>query len=303
MPGLSRRQLLLGAVLVPLGASACDRAAPEERASATPPRPSHTRTPDLSHYAALERRHGARLGVHAVATGTGATLTYRADDRFALCSTFKTLAAAAVLHEHPRSHLNQRVTYTRAELQAYSPITEAHVETGMTVRELCDAAVRYSDNTAGNLLMRDVGGPAGLTAYLRGLGDRVSRMDHYEPELNGMAPGDPRDTTTPRAIATTYRELVLGDALTPDRRALLKDWLVRNTTGAKRIRAGVPKGWTVADKTGTGEYGRANDIGIVWPPHTEPLVVAVMTDRSGYDTSPREALIAEATRLVVADLT
>ncbi|MBV7698257.1 class A beta-lactamase [Streptomyces sp. TRM70350] len=301
--GPSRRQLLWAAALMPLGAAACDRAAPDERTRATPPPPSASRTPDLSRYAALERRHGARLGVCTVATGTGATLTYRADERFALCSTFKALAAAAVLHEHPLSHLNRRVTYTRADVQSYSPITEDHVETGTTVRELCDAAVRYSDNTAGNLLMRDVGGPAGLTAYLRGLGDKVSRLDHYEPELNDMRPGDPRDTTTPRAIATTYRALVLGDALTPDRRALLKDWLVRNTTGDNRIRAGVPKGWTVADKTGTGNYGRANDIGIVWPSRTDPLVLAVMTDRHGHDTPPRERLIAEATRLVVADLT
>ncbi|MFJ4470012.1 class A beta-lactamase [Streptomyces sp. NPDC089424] len=303
MSGPSRRQVLLGALVVPLGASSCGRGRPEERPSASPSRPAARRMPDLSRYAALERRYGARLGVYAVATGSGATLAHRAGERFAFCSTFKAPAAAAVLHAHPIGHLDDRITFTRADVNSVSPVTENHVGTGMTVRELCDAAVRHSDGTAGNLLMRDVGGPAGLTAFLRGLGDEVSRVDHYEPELNRMAPGDPRDTTTPRAIAGTYRALVLGRALPADRRALLTDWLVRNTTGDARVRAGVPRGWTVADKTGTGNYGRANDVAILWPPHGEPLVLAVMTDRRGHGTPPEEALIAEATRQVVADLT
>jgi beta-lactamase class A len=151
--------------------------------------------------------------------------------------------------------------------------------------------------------MREVGGPARLTAYLRGLGDTVSRMDDYEPELNRVRPKDPRDTTTPRAIAADHHRLVLGDALTADKRALLGDWLARSTTGATRIRAGLPKGWKVAGKTGTGDYGRANDVAIVWPPHTAPLVVALMSDRHGYGTPPKDVLIAEAARQVVATLT
>jgi beta-lactamase class A len=151
--------------------------------------------------------------------------------------------------------------------------------------------------------MRDIGGPAQLTAYLRGLGDTVSRMDDYEPKLNRIHPRDPRDTTTPRAIAADHQRLVLGDALTADKRALLKGWLVRNTTGGKRIRAGLPKGWAVADKTGTGDYGRANDIAIVWPPGEAPLVLAIMSDRSGYSTPPKDVLIAETTRRIVCALT
>jgi beta-lactamase class A len=255
-------------------------------------------------FADLERRHGARLGVYAVATGTGATVTHRADERFAFCSTFKAVAAAAVLHRHPLTHLDTRVTYTRADVNSISPITERHIATGMTVRELCDAAVRYSDGTAGNLLMRDIGGPAGLTAYLRELGDTVSRMDDYEPELNDVPPGDPRDTTTPRAVAAVYRRLVLGDALTADRRALLTGWLLDNATavGARRIRAGLPEGWRTADKTGTGDWGRANDIGVVRPPRTAPLVIAVLTDRPGRDAAPDNTLIARATERIVAAL-
>jgi len=164
----------------------------------------------------------------------------------------------------------------------------------MTIDELCDAAIRYSDGTAGNLLMRTVGGPRRLTAYLRGLGDTASRMDQYEPELNRDSPGDPRDTTTPRAIAEDYRRIVLGAALPPDKRSLVEGWLVRSTTGAHTIRAGVPSGWTVAGKTGHGDYGRVNDIAVVRPPGREPLVIAIMSDRGGRDAEPAYAVLAEA---------
>jgi beta-lactamase class A len=299
--GPSRRTLLTTAALLPLvGCDAGDRSG-----SGTPPAPVRhpAGSPHVPRFAALERRYRARLGVYALATATGATVAYRADERFAFCSTFKTLAAAAVLHRNPLSHLDKHVTYTKADVDSISPITEKHITSGMTIRQLCDAAVRYSDGTAGNLLMRDIGGPARLTAYLRGLGDTVSRMDDYEPELNRVRPRDPRDTTTPRAVAADHQKLVLGDAVTADKRALLKDWLVRNVTGAERIRAGLPRGWTVADKTGTGDYGRAHDIAIVWPPHTAPLVVAIMSDRAGYDTRPEDALIVETTRQLVAALT
>ncbi|WP_329090049.1 class A beta-lactamase [Actinomadura citrea] len=300
--GSSRRALLAAAALLPL-AGCGEKEGPSAAASSPSARPSAA-PPDLSRFAALERRHGARLGVYAVATRTGAEVAYRADERFAFCSTFKALAAAAVLHGIPIGHLDRRITYTRADVNSISPITKDRVATGMTIRELCDAAIRHSDGTAGNLLMRDVGGPARLTAYLRGLGDAVSRMDDYEPELNRIRPGDPRDTTSPRAIAADHRAIVLGDALEPGRRALLRGWLERSATsvGAERIKAGLPRGWRTASKTGTGDYGRANDIAVVWPLQGAPLVVAVMSDRPGYDTPPRNALIAEATELVVSDL-
>ncbi|GAA2539746.1 class A beta-lactamase [Streptomyces sp. NPDC000678] len=304
----ARRALLLATALTPV--AGCATAAPareRDRGSATPaPSASPSRRApapmDPRSLADLEREYGARLGVYAVATDTGATVVHRADERFAFCSTFKTLAAAAVLHRDPLTRLDERVTYTRADLAAHSPVAEQHVATGMTVRQLCDAAVRYSDNTAANLLLRDIGGPRGLTAYLRGLGDRVSRLDHYEPELNRNPPGDPRDTTTPRAIAADHRALVLGDALPAAKRALLKDWMVRNTTGDRRIRAGVPRGWTVGDKTGTADWGRANDVAVLWPPRTAPLVLAVLTDRPDREAAPSEPLIAEATRRTLTAL-
>ncbi|MFI2507755.1 class A beta-lactamase [Streptomyces sp. NPDC018972] len=299
----SRRALLLAAALAPVAGCVTDAPA-RERAPGppTPTSPPSRRTPapvDPRSLTDLEREYGARLGVYALATGTGATVIHRADERFALCSTFKTLAAAAVLDRHPVAGLDRRVTYTRADLVDYSPVTEKHTGTGMTLRDLCDAAVRYSDNTAANLLLRELGGPRALTAHLRGLGDRVSRLDHGEPELNGNPPGDPRDTTTPRAVAADYRALVLDDALPTAKRALLTDWLVRNTTGDLRVRAGVPRGWKVGDKTGTGDWGRANDVAVLWPPSGAPLVIAVLTERPDREAAPSDALVAEATRRVL----
>ncbi|MEU3186558.1 class A beta-lactamase [Streptomyces sp. NPDC006923] len=306
--GLSRRALLTAAALLPL--TGCghtpDRSATlASRASARPSgAPSASATPlDPAPLRALERKYDARLGVYALATGTGTTLAHRADERFAFCSTFKPLAVAAVLHGNPLSHLDEKVTYTGDDINSISPVTQRNVAQGMTIGQLCDAAIRHSDGTAANLLLRDLGGPDRLTAYMRGLGDTVSRLDHYEPELNRARPGDPHDTTTPRAIAADYRVLVLGDALAGRPRALLTDLLVRNTTGDKRIRAGLPRGWRVADKTGTANYGRANDIAVVWPPRSAPLVMAIMSERSEHGARPSEPLIAEAAEHIAAALT
>ncbi|MEU7593052.1 class A beta-lactamase [Streptomyces sp. NPDC039022] len=252
----------------------------------------------------MEREYGARLGVYALATGTGATVTHRADERFAFCSTFKGLAAAAVLHGNPLSHLDTVVTYGEDDLLKHSPVTGKHVATGMSIRRLCDAAVRHSDGTAGNLLLRDLGGPGKLTAFARGIGDPVTRMDRIEPAITEATPGDPRDTTSPRAFGTDYRKLVLGSVLSAGKRGFLRDLLVRNTTGAQRIRAGVPKGWTVADKTGTGDYGTLNDIAIAWPAESvPPLVISILSSKPEKDAAYDQNLLARAAEYVVAALT
>ncbi len=223
--------------------------------------------PDLTgHFAELERKYQARLGVYVPASGATAAIAYRADERFAFCSTFKAPLVAAVLHQFPLTHLDKVITYASNDIRSTSPITQQHVDTGMTVGQLCEAAIRYSDGTAANLLLADIGGTAAFTSYLRGLGDQASRLDQEEPELNRNPPEDHRDTTTPRAIALVFQQLALGDALPPDKRAMLTDWLARSTTGAKRIRAGFPADWKVIDKTGTGDYGRANDVAVVWSP-------------------------------------
>ena len=184
-----------------------------------------------------------------------------------------------------------------------SVITKQHVATRMTIRQLCDAAIRYSDGTASNFLLRQIGGPAQFTAYARSLGDTTTRMDRTEPALAEAIPGDARDMTTPRAFGTDYHKIVLGDALPTDKRAFLRDLLERNTTGARRIRARMPPGWTIADRTGTGGYGTVNDIAVVWPPTSAPIVIAIMSGKTTKDAGYDETLIAETARYVTAALT
>ncbi|MEJ3652793.1 class A beta-lactamase [Actinomycetes bacterium KLBMP 9759] len=295
---MGRRTLLGAAALLPLAGCAADPAPPPP--AAPPPPPVEERH---DHLVELERRFDARLGVYARSTGSGATVAHRADERFAFCSTFKALAAAAVLQRNPFSHLDTVLTYTEADLLASSVVSRQHVATGMTIRQLCDAAVRFSDGTAGNLLLRDLGGPAELTAYVRGIGDAVTRMDRIEPAIVEATPGDPRDTSSPRAFGTSFEKIVLGEALPAEQRGFLRDLLERNTTGDRRIRAGLPVGWRVADKTGTGDYGTANDIAVVWPPGAAPpIVVAIMSSKATRDAPYDQALLAEAAAYVAGRL-
>ncbi|MFI2783900.1 class A beta-lactamase [Streptomyces sp. ALB3] len=242
----------------------------------------------------LERTYDAKLGVYALDTGSGRTVTHRPDERFAYASTCKALLAGAVLDKNSLRRLDRLVRYGPEDIISNSPITEQHVATGMTVRELCDAAVRYSDNAAANLLFRELGGPRGLQGALRGLGDEVTRCDRYEVALSDAVPGDLRDTSTPRALAEDLRAYVLGTTLPADKRAVLADWLKRNTTGDHTIRAGTPDGWQVGDKTGTGGYGTRNDIAIAWPPDGAPIALAVLSRRDIKGAERDDALIARA---------
>ncbi len=255
-------------------------------------------------FAQLEQSLDGRLGVFVLDTADGSHLGFRANERFPFCSTFKVIVASAILERGARvpGLLQQRVRYTESELVAYSPVTEKHVADGMTVAELCAAGIQYSDNTSANLLMKMLGGPQGVTAFARSVGDGAFRLDRWETELNSALPGDPRDTTTPEAMARSLRALALGDALPPQSRALLQDWMRGNTTGAARIRAGVPAGWQVGDKTGSGDYGSANDIAVLWPPGRAPLVVAIYTTRHRQDAGSRSDVVAAAARVAAAVL-
>lgn len=254
-------------------------------------------------FAALEHRYGGRLGVCARTASGSLQAGYRADERFAFCSTFKVILASAVLARGARSPglLDQRIRYTQRELVHYSPISSQHVATGMTVAELCAAALQYSDNSAANQLIKLVGGPAAVTAYARSVGDTTFRLDRWETALNTAIPGDPRDTTTPAAMTHTVNTLVLGDALAPPQRAQLQTWLRGNTTGNQRIRAGVPANWLVGDKTGTGDRGTANDVAVLWRPSHEPIVLTVFHTREVADAKPGDDVIAAAAR-IVADI-
>lgn len=249
---------------------------------------------DLAAFGDLEDEFDARLGVLAVDTGSGRVLEHRADERFAYASTIKALLAGVVLGATTDDQLDELVTFSEADLVTYSPVTQDQVATGMTRRELADAAVRFSDNTAANLLLADVGGPAGLQAALRAVGDDVTRPARTETALNEAVPGDPRDTSSPRAMAAGLRAYAVDDALQAPDRALLNGWLQNNTTGDDLIRAGTPDGWVVGDKTGSGGYGTRNDIAVITPPGRAPIVLAVLSDKVRADAEPDDELIAQA---------
>ena len=247
----------------------------------------------------LEGQFDARLGVYAVDTETEKSITYRADERFAFASAYKALAAGAMLKNKDIHNLDQVISYTKEDLVTYSPITEKHTETGMSLRDIADAAVRYSDNTAGNLLLKELGGPAGFEAALKEIGDTVTESDRYEPDLNSAVPGESRDTSTPRALAASLQAFAVNDVLSSEKKELLNDWLIRNTTGDTQIRAGVPEDWTVGDKSGAASYGTRNDIAVVWPPDRRPIIIAILSDRSAKEAAYDDALIAEAAKAVI----
>jgi|HubBroStandDraft_1064217.scaffolds.fasta_scaffold37473_2 beta-lactamase class A len=257
--------------------------------------------------AAIEVRIGGRFGVSALDLASGARIAHRADERFCMCSSFKAMAAAAVLKrvDQGAERLDRFVRYTGDDLLAYAPTTRAHVkEGGLTLGALCEAAVELSDNTAANLILAALGGPAGWTRFVRSLGDRISRLDRTEPALNTSMPGDPRDTTTAAAMLADLQKTALGDALSAASRQQFQAWLQGGKTGDARLRAGLPPSWLVGDKTGTSGdvHGLAtcNDIAVAWTP-TRPIVIACYTRApSSVPAAARDAAIADVARTVVA---
>jgi beta-lactamase class A len=257
--------------------------------------------PATEQMAAIERHIGGRIGIAVFDTGGSRVFEYRAKDRFPMCSTFKFLAAAAVLQriDQKQEDLDRRISYTAVDLLEWAPITREHLREGsMTLDALCAAAIEYSDNTAGNLLLQTIGGPAKLTDYVRSLGDNVTRFDRVEPDLNTAIKGDERDTTSPAAMLSDIKSLLLGDRLSPESRERLTNWLIANTTGAKRLRSGLPPTWRVGDKTGTGENGAMGDIAIAWPPNRAPILIAVYTADSTASAETLNEAFAETARLI-----
>ena len=253
--------------------------------------------------ARLETRSGGRLGLYMRDTATGLEAGWRSQERFALCSTFKTLLAAHALSEvqQGRLALERTFQYRRADLVPWSPVTEKHADTdsGMTLQQLCEAAVVVSDNTAANLLLKATGGPQALTAWLRLMGDHQTRLDRFEPELNTAMAGDERDTSTPAAMLGSLQKLLVGPVLGEAQRNLLLQWLQASRTGDKRLRAGMPAEWKAGGKTGSGENGTANDSLIVWPtPQAKPLLVAAFLTGSHLDAAGRDAVLQQVGQVV-----
>jgi beta-lactamase class A len=297
---LTRRAFVavsLGATLYPALPTAAQTAVPGQ------PGPDAATMQAKADLAALEAAHGGRLGVAALDTGSGRRVSYRAGERFAMCSTTKVLTASAILTmvEQGRLQLDSQVHYRSADLLAYAPITRKNVATGfMTVDALCAAAIEWSDNTAENLLLGLIGGPAGWTRYARSIGDTTSRLDRTEPTLNTAIPGDPRDTTTPGAMLRDLHVVLLGAALNEASRQRLENWMLGNAITSGLLRAGVPNGWRVGDKSGSGDHATRNDIGIILPPRSAPILAAVYFTGSPGSASSRDQVIADVGRTLTA---
>lgn len=252
---------------------------------------------------AYERSCGGRIGVFVHNLKTGARFAWRADERFVMCSSFKASLAAFVLQrvDHGRDRLDDRIAYTAADLLSYAPTARANVARGwMTVAEMCQAAVELSDNTCANLLLARVGGPPALTRFWRSVGDPVSRLDHNEPLLNRSPPGDPHDTTSPAAMAEDIGRFILGDVLSPASRERLKGWMVDCQTGRDLVRAGLPAGWIVGDKTGNNGKDARGDLVIAWPRPDAPILAAVYV-QGGKPTEAQQVAVFQAVGRMVAE--
>ncbi|MDX6741084.1 class A beta-lactamase [Actinocorallia sp. A-T 12471] len=298
------------ALLAAVMASGC--AAPAPSAPSGPPSPTSSASAlaglDRSDSArralrALEREYDARLGVWALDTGTGDFVGFNADERFAFASTFKPLVCGVLLQRASDERLAAVVRWKAADVVANSPVTARRTARGMTLAQLCEAAIRHSDNTAVNLVLAEIGGPKAFTEALRALGDDATRADRIEPAMSDVPPGDERDTTTPRAFATDLGAFLLGDALPDSRRTLLTDWLSRPLPLSAEIRSGVPEGWRVHGKTGTTRNGGRNYIAVARPPGGSPILLATMSTREDPAQSPDDALLSSALTTTVAALT
>jgi beta-lactamase class A len=296
MTRLSRRQALLGGLTLATAAACATKPVLADPAEPLPP--------IQERIAALERRHDAYVGLFAVDLDGGRSISHRGQEAFAMCSTFKGYASARVLQMVGQDQLtlDQTVFVDPGAIVANSPRTQPRAGGEMTLDELCQAALQVSDNTAGNLLLKTIGGPPAITAFARSIGDPSSRLDRWETELNSAVPGDPRDTSTPEALGGGYRSMLTGDTLAPAQRQQLEDWMRANETSS--MRAGLPPGWTTADKTGSGDYGSTNDVGIAYGPAGQRVMLAMMTRSQVNDPKAvnLRPLIGELTTLLIPEL-
>jgi beta-lactamase class A len=254
--------------------------------------------------AQLEKANNGRLGVAVLDTGSGESSGHRTDERFAMCSTFKMLLAAAVLErvDSGKESLARRIPIPATGLLPHSPATQEHAGNSMPILDLCAAIVTLSDNTAANLLLASIDGPAGITRFARSLGDTVTRLDRIEMTLNEALPGDPRDTTAPGAMVGNMQKLLLGNKLSAASREQLTGWMIANKTGDERLRAGLPSGWRVGDKTGSNGENTTNDIAIIWPPRQAPVLVAAYLTACAGPEAKRNAVLAQVGRLVAQSI-
>ena len=250
--------------------------------------------PSDLNFGELEAKYDAQIGVYVLDTNDNSEIAYNADQRFAYCSTHKVLSVGALLQRKSLDELGERRIYSAEEILPYSAITKAHVADGLTLAEICEAALRVSDNTAANLVIAELGGIDAFRDSLRAIGDDVTEPARLETELNIFSPDSPADTTTPRRLAKDLELYLLGDLLSDEKKSLLATWMSDNAITDDLIKAGVPKGWKVLDKSGAGiNYVTRNDVAVIYPPNKKPIVVAIMTRRNEESARFDSALVAE----------
>lgn len=253
----------------------------------------------------IQKKSAGRLGCAVYDSATGKHSGIRLHERFPMCSTSKLPSVAYVLHrvDIGKERLDRRIVFSHTDLIAYSPITSKRVGSpGMTIAEICQAAITVSDNTAANLLLETYGGPPALTKFLRSIGDPMTRLDRTEPTLNEATPGDPRDTTTPAAMLQDLRRFVAGKTLTASSRAHLVGWMAACQTGGTSLKADMPRDWKVGDKTGSGGHGSTNDVAVVWPPNRRPIFVTAYLTECSLAQPARYAILADVGKAVVASI-
>lgn len=254
----------------------------------------------------IELDYGGKIGLTAIDIGNNKSIGFNSNKRFPMCSTFKFMLVAAILKKSMNEPglLEKRIHYNKSDvISTYSPYTKQNIPDGMTVSELCQAAM-LSDNTAANILIHEVGGIAEVNHFAQSIGDESFRLDRIEPDLNTAIPGDPRDTSTPQSMATSIQKIGFSNVLSLSRRTLFLKWLKNNTTGINRIKAGVPEDWIVGDKTGTCSYGTTNDVGIVWPKNCSPIIISIFYTQpdKNKDAKPKDIVIQEVTKLTINHL-
>jgi beta-lactamase class A len=298
---MSRRGLLVGAAALMCGGRASLAAV---EANAAPGAERHEKGDAAIRLSALEKREGGRLGVEAWDTGSGRRIQHRSDERFGMCSVFKFLAAGAILKrvDEGAEHLDRRLEFSASDLMEYAPVAKEHLKEGaLTLDEACAAAVQWSDNTAANLVLKSLGGPAAVTAFIRSTGDQITRLDNIEPALNVVSPGDEHDTTTAASMVALLNSVVLGKVLSEASRSHLEGWMLDAKVGEHRLPAGVPTGWRIAHKTGTWD-DQTNDVGIIWPPNRPPIIIAALYHRKDTRREQREKVLAEVARIATTSL-
>ncbi|MGC2977805.1 class A beta-lactamase [Brevibacterium sp. FAM 25378] len=282
-------------------AAGCSPTGAQSETAGQSPTPDRTQQQEITaDLKTLEQDFGARIGVSAVDTGDGSTIDYRADERFGFASTLKVFAVAELLARTADEELDERVTWTQADVDAagWTPVTEKHVDTGLPLADVAESAVRVSDNAAMNIVLNEIGGPQGLDEALEDAGDPTTEVIDGEPDLNDIEAGSSDNTTTPAAYTSDFQGLLDPDRLADGDRQVLLEWMSDNETGDFLIRAGAPEGWTVKDKSGRSDAIQ-NDIAVVYPPDEDPIVITVFTESDDSDSEEGPALIEAAAETVL----